>query len=157
MQMGVEDGARKRKAEEEEPRQEGGDEESGDDAAMGSVEVEELWEDVIDCEQEGEMMKRIEAVRAEEEDTSSDLDWAWDDVHDKPLNVDKVRESRREEVQYMVDRHLGGGGRWWVLEGHGTSAGDGEVGGHEQGNRGEAQHPQQIGGPGLQSERGKGS
>ena len=79
-----------------------------------AMDEEEYWEEVIDKDDEDKMVADIEAGAEEEFGIESEDmigGWAWDDVRDKQLDVEKVREARSEEVGYMI-----GKGIWKVVD-----------------------------------------
>ena len=88
-----------------------GDPEGHADEEMGIEEV--IWDEVIDPTKEEAM---IADIRAEEDlnlqEHMEDFgEWAWDDVKHKQLDLQKVKEARKEEVDYMVKK-----GIWDVVD-----------------------------------------
>ena len=59
-----------------------------------NVEMVDLWEDVVDTQQEQEVLKHVaEIFVGSEADDDGESGWAWDDVHGKCLDLSEVREA----------------------------------------------------------------
>ena len=94
-----------------------------------NVEMVDLWEDVVDTQQEQEVLKHVaEIFVGSEADDDGESGWAWDDVHGKFLDLSKVREARQEEIEY-----LGQGRQGRVLQQDWQEASFCEKGGYKHG------------------------